>query len=269
MGTTKVMLPLVQEVNAKHIKVLFGSIYNRYTKIQMENDNITNLQHLMSRIKQKTISGDIYSMEIIEVMTNETIANNFLNWFSQNYTMLKYKYAKYCKLQNYEFDEDIFSDTYMKIYDIIIKKGMKDTSEKGFDNYTFKAFKNNILNEKNYSRNKKRDRNITSDNINEIYEKYYNNTFDSSRVKLMGDLFNDFAILYIMTKVEDNFDSEHFYLYKMKTLMPNMTFKKLAETTNIKASRLKVIEVQRWIKANIKKEDVRKAFFAIYGDLID
>lgn len=206
-------------------------------------------------------------MDIISITMND--AEIFLNYINDNYVKLKWKYYRFCQENQMDWDEDVYSDTIIRCYDIINRNGIKDKSPYGMESYFFKAFKNNILNEKNYSRNKKRDRNITSDNINEIYEKYYNNTFDSSRVKLMGDLFNDFAILYIMTKVEDNFDSEHFYLYRLKSLMPNMTFKKLAETTNIKASRLKVIEVQRWIKANIKKEDVRKAFFAIYGDLID
>ena len=222
----------------------------------------------MSHIRQKTISGDIYSMEIIEVMTNETIANNFLNWFSQNYTMLKYKYAKYCKLQNYEFDEDIFSDTYMKIYDIIIKKGMKDTSEKGFDNYTFKAFQNNIRNEQRYCRNKKRDRNINSDNITSCYENYLEKNDYSTRDKLTSDLFKDFSVLYIMATVEEHFDANHFYLYRMKTLIPNMTYKKLKEMTGDKDSRNKVIEVSRFVKENVKKEDIRKAFQAIYGDIL-
>lgn len=223
----------------------------------------------MSRITQKTISGDIYSMEIIEVMTNEAIANNFLNWFSQNYTMLKYKYAKYCKLQNYEFDEDIFSDTYMKIYDIIIKKGMKDTSEKGFDNYTFKAFQNNIRNEQRYCRNKKRDRNINSDNINGIYEEWFNTNNITAREKLTSDLFKDFSILYIMATVEEHFDANHFYLYRMKTLIPNMTYKKLREMTGDKDSRNKVIEVSRYIKENVKREDIKKAFQEKYSELLE
>ena len=71
-----------------------------------------------------------------------------------------------------------------------------------------------------------------------------------------------------MVVVEENFDNEHFYLYRLKTLVPNMTFKRLQEVTKIKASRLKVIEVQRFVKETIKKEDIRKAFFDFYGDLI-
>ena len=192
----------------------------------------------------------------------------FLNFINQNYVDLKNKYWKFCQENFYDWDEDVYSDTIIRCYDIIERNGLKDKSPYGIESYFFKAFVNNIRNEKNYSRIKKRDFNITSDNINDIYENWYNKTQDSSKVKLVNDLFKDFAILYIMTKVENNFDAEHFYLYRLKSLVPDMTFKRLAETTKIKASRLKTIEVQRWVKDNIKKEDVRTAFFQIYGDLI-
>lgn len=192
----------------------------------------------------------------------------FINFINQNYVDLKNKYWKFCQENFYDWDEDVYSDTIIRCYDIIERNGLKDKSPYGIESYFFKAFVNNIRNERNYSRIKKRDFNITSDNINDIYEAWYNKTQDSSKVKLVNDLFKDFAILYIMTRVEANFDAEHFYLYRLKSLVPDMTFKRLAETTKIKASRLKTIEVQRWVKDNIKKEDVRTAFFQIYGDLI-
>ena len=199
---------------------------------------------------------------------NKDIADAYLVWVSKNYTHLKNKYWKFCQENQFDYDEDIFSETYLKIYDVILKRGIEDSSEKGFDNYTFKSYKNNIMNEQRYSRNKKRDRNINSDTINDLYETWYNDNFNDARVKIINDLFKDFSILYIMMQVENNFDSEHFYLFKVKTLVPDMTFKKLADTTKIKASRRKTIEVMHWVKDNIKKEEIRTVFFQVYGDLI-
>lgn len=192
----------------------------------------------------------------------------FIDYINDHYCELKNKYWKFCQEKQYTWDEDIFSDTILKCYDTIAKKGLKDKTAYGIESYFFKSFKNNTLLEPIYSRNKKRDYNINSDNINDIYEKYYNKTNDSSKVKLFKDLFVDFATLYIMTKVEENFDSEHFYLFRIKTL-GNLTFKQLAEQTKIKASRLKTIEVQRWVKENITKEEIRKAYFDMFGDLLD
>lgn len=199
-------------------------------------------------------------------MQDETL---FLNYINNHYQELKNKYWKFCQEKQYTWDEDIFSDTILKCYDCIVKKGgLKDKTPQGIENYFFKAFKNNIMNERRYSRIKKRDNNISSDNINELYENWYNSNFTDARVKITNDLFKDFSILYIMTQVEDNFDNEHFYLFRVKTLVPEMTFKKLAETTKIKASRRKVIEVTHWIKEHIRKEDIRKLFYNMYGDII-
>lgn len=199
-------------------------------------------------------------------MQDETL---FLNYINNHYQELKNKYWKFCQEKQYTWDEDIFSDTILKCYDCIVKKGgLKDKTPQGIENYFFMAFKNNIMNERRYSRIKKRDNNISSDNINELYENWYNSNFSDARVKITNDLYKDFSILYIMTQVEDNFDNEHFYLFRVKTLVPEMTFKKLAETTKIKASRRKVIEVTHWIKEHIRKEDIRKLFYNMYGDII-
>lgn len=195
-------------------------------------------------------------------------AELFLLYINNHYNELKRKYFKFCQEKQYDFDEDIFSDTILKCYDCIVKKGgLKDKSAHGIESYFFIAFRNNIMNEQRYSRNKKRDRNINSDSINDLYEVYYNANNNDARVKIVNDLFKDFSILYIMTQVEDNFDEEHFYLFRLKTLC-NLTFKNLAEKTNIKASRKKVIEVIRYVKANITKEEIRKVFYELYGDII-
>ena len=191
----------------------------------------------------------------------------FLNHINNHYLELKNKYFKFCQEKQYTWDEDIFSDTIIKCYESIVKRGIKDKSAYGMESYFFKAFKNNIMNERRYSRNKKRDYNITSDNINELYENWYNENFNDARVKIVNDLYKDFSILYIMAQVEDNFDSEHFYLFRVKTLC-NLTFKQLSEKTKIKASRRKVIEVMRWVKQNITKEEIKKVFYTMYGDII-
>jgi hypothetical protein len=198
-------------------------------------------------------------------MQDETL---FLNYINDHYNELKRKYFKFCQEKQYDWDEDIFSDTILKCYDCIVKKGgLKDKSAHGIESYFFIAFRNNIMNEQRYSRNKKRDRNINSDSINDLYEVYYNANNNDARVKIVNDLFKDFSILYIMTQVEDNFDEEHFYLFRLKTLC-NLTFKRLSEITQIKASRKKVIEVMHYVKTNITKEEIRKVFYELYGDII-
>ena len=110
--------------------------------------------------------------------------------------------------------------------------------------------------------------NYNSDNINEVYEDWYNENNSPAKVKLLNDLWKDFATLYILTKVEDNFDQEHFRLFNLKTMIPNMTYKKLQEKTHCTGCRQKVVNVKNWVKNNVTKKEITDAFQRIYGNLI-
>ena len=127
----------------------------------------------------------------------------FLNYINDHYQLLKNKYRKFCKEKDYQWDEDIYSDTILKCYEAIERKGkMEDPSDQGIENYFFRSFKQNLQREKQYCRVSKRDLNIKSDDINQLYEEWFNYTKDTSTNKIKRDLFKDFGILYIMMKVE-------------------------------------------------------------------
>lgn len=199
---------------------------------------------------------------------NMSDQDKFMHYINDHYNHLKFKYINFCKEHNYVFDEDIFSDTILKCYEAINKKGkLEDTTDQGIQNYFFISFKMNLKREGQYARNQKRDRNVDSDSINDLYESWYNNNNVSAMEKIKSDLFKDFSVLYIMTCVEDNFDTEHFYLFKLKTL-GNLTYKQLQDKTKIKASRQKVINVKNWLKDNVTKDMIKSAFNAMYGNLM-
>lgn len=195
--------------------------------------------------------------------------NTFIKYINDNYQLLKNKYRKFCSEKHYDWDEDVFSDTILKCHDAIKRKGkLEDKTAQGIENYFFRSFKQNIQREKQYCRVSKRDLNITSDNINNIYEDWYNKFNDSSINKIKSDLYKDFSVLYIMHKVEEEFDSEHFYLFKLKSLMPDMTYKKLQAKTHCTSCRQKVVDVKNYIKEHITKEEINKAFNKMYGDIL-
>ena len=200
-------------------------------------------------------------------MNNEETAKMYLVWVGNNYTQLQERMKKYCASQHLEYDEDIFSDTYLKIYEKIRKNGLKDTSEEGMLNYTFIAFKINTLREPMYARNKKRNLNITDDaGLNALYEDFLEGEI-TQREKLVADLFKDFAVIYILHQVEEHFDPEHFKLFQMKFL-GDMTFKELRRKSGVKGARDKVKEVMEWLKVNVTKDEVREAFFEIFQNVI-
>ena len=196
---------------------------------------------------------------------NEVQGKKFLNWISKNYDTQKDKLKAFCNDKKYEWDDDIFSDTYLKIYEKILKYGIIDDSDKGFDNYFFMSFKINTMREKQYSRNVKRDGNVI--NLTGKYEAYKNTELTESE-KLKSDLRKDFYTLYLLNMAEQNFDQESFYLFKLKTFEKGLTYKQLQEKTGVKGCRQKVTNVKNWLKENVTKKQIDEAFENTYGDLL-
>ena len=192
----------------------------------------------------------------------------FINYISDHYNQLYYKYRQFCKEKDYQWDEDIFQDTIVNCYSAITKKGkLLDTTPQGIENYFFKSFKMNLMREKQYARNQKRDLNVEADDVDVMYEEWCNNNKEDSRTKIVSDMWKDFSCLYIMMLVEDNWDDEHFYLFRLKHLC-NMTYKQLTDKTGIKGVRQKILDVKQWLKDNLTKEEINKAFQLAYGDLL-
>lgn len=198
-----------------------------------------------------------------------TDQDRFIKYINDNYQLLKNKYRRFCSEKMYDWDEDIFSDTILKCYEAIQRKGkLEDTTPQGIENYFFRSFKQNIQREKQYCRVSKRDLNVKSDDINLVYENWYNEHKDSAITKIKNDLYKDFATLYIFQRVEDEFDQEHFRLFNLKTMIPSMTYKKLQEKTHCTGCRQKVVNVKNWVKDNVTKKEITDAFQRIYGDLL-
>lgn len=196
-------------------------------------------------------------------------ATIFLNYINDNYDKVGGTLKLLSAQRKMKFDEDAFHETILRCHKAISKKGyLKDKSPYGITSYLIRAYFNYVLEEKRSAKVKKRDMNYNSDNIGGLYEDYYNSNFTDARQKVVNDLFKDFSVLYIMMVVEENFDNESFYLFKLKELIPDMTYKKLSEKTGLKAVRQKVVTVKKWVQANISKEDIRKEFYLIYGDII-
>lgn len=189
----------------------------------------------------------------------------FINIINDNYEVIKKELTSYCDSVGQKFDEDIFQDTILKCYILLDKQGkMRDSSYQGCKNFMFQAFKRNIMREQQYARNQKRDLNVT--NLAKHNELFLNSKLTQEE-KLKNDLYKDFATLYLLKQVEENFDEEHFYLFRLKTFT-NMTYAQLAKKTNIKGCRQKVVTVKNWLKENVKQEDVKKEFDLIYGDIL-
>lgn len=200
-------------------------------------------------------------------MEQRQAAENYLKWFNENYIYLKTKMTSYCTDRGYDFDEDVFSDTMLKMYEKILKSGIQDPSEKGMENYFFISFKTNIIREKQYSRNTRRDNNVC-DELEDLYEKWYNEEMRTPEEKVKKDLWVDYATIYLMDIVQKNFDEEHSYLFRMKTFLPHMTYSKLSKLSGKRNVRQKVVDVRNYLRENVDKLDVLKQFYNKYGNLL-
>ena len=126
----------------------------------------------------------------------------FINHISSHYEELQCKFKEYCRLNNYQWDWDIFQDTIVKCHELIGKRGLLNKTPYGIESYFFVSFRNNVRREKQYARNVKRDLNYSSENIGRAYEDWYNANKLTTRDKIISDLWKDYATLYIMTRVE-------------------------------------------------------------------
>ena len=194
---------------------------------------------------------------------NEIQGRKFLNWINNNYEDQKRKLIAFCNDKKYDWDNDIFQDCIIKIYNRILKKKLVDDSDKGFEGYFFITFKINTMRNKQYAAVAKRDHNIV--NLSGAYELYLNSKLTQEE-KLISDLKKDYFTLYLMNVVERKFDSEHYYLFRLKTFDKSMTYSKLAEYTGMKGVRQKVVTVKNYLKQNVSKEEIEKAFEEEYGE---
>lgn len=208
----------------------------------------------------------LYEKRQIINMKDEQV---FLNYINENYDKTKNTLKILAGQRHQKFDEDIFHDTILRCHKTIEKRGeLKDKTPYGITSYLIRSYFTNILEDKRSAKNAKRDLNYDSDNINELYEDWYNSNNSDAKNKILTDTFKDFSVLYLMMKAEENFDQEHFYLFKLKELIPDMTYKKLQEKTHIKGARQKVVEVKNYLKKNVTKEEIKKSFYQAYGNII-
>lgn len=190
-------------------------------------------------------------------MDNKQIAERFLQWSNEHYNEQKKKFTAYCFNKKQQFSEDIFHSTILKIYDKIIRDGLKDPTDKGFENYLFLSYKTNFNREKQYARNTHRDRNV--EDVETLYERFYNDYNISSAEKVTNDLRKDFQALYLLTKVNDEFGSELCHLFQ-KRYFSKMTYEEIKNSTDIPMSRQKILMIRDWLRKNVTKEEVEEKF---------
>ena len=203
-----------------------------------------------------------------KIITKDTLidkseqSSRFLKFANEHYEDYKKKWAKYLYDRQVDFDEDVFSETVLKVYDYINTNGIKDDSDSGLANYWFKSFNTNIKREKQYSRNVNRDKNIDA---TEELSKEMNGEYEL-QLKIRRHVYEDWSIVYILRLVEDNFDQISFHCFRLYYILDKMTYSKLREITKVPDSKKRVVTIKNWLKDNLTKQQMEKEFSAYYDN---
>lgn len=196
------------------------------------------------------------------MMANELykiVADKWMEVISIKYNEIKEGFIMECRKTMTDFDEDIFHSTIINCYNTIKLKGLTDLTEQGMKNYLFRSFKMNTKREALYMRNARRDNNISGVDAMSVYER--NGLEDeTTEEKVRKQLLDDYSVVYILNMVENNFDMISFYCFRLKWLIPKMTYQRLREITKVKDCKKRCIDIMKWLKENVNKEDILTEF---------
>lgn len=161
----------------------------------------------------------------------EKKAKDFLNISGELYITNKKKWKQSLKKLDLEFDEDIYNDTIIKVYENILEG---EDTEGDVIGYWFQSFINNLRRDKHYSVNsKKEDVDVIDLLENEEYIPYNDN---SSSIK------------EILHKVKLNNDIQTYHLFKIYYLT-DITFEDLNKIAGYDC-KSKILKIKKWITTN-------------------
>lgn len=182
------------------------------------------------------------------------VADKWLQYIGTIYEEYRMKYFKMANDLNYNnVNEDMLNDTILACYNSIARNNLSDTTEQGMRNYLFRAFKVNLNAVSNYDKRKD-----VVDDLSALAEQYENQG-EATYTKIKKQVFEDYALIYILEQVENNFDTISFHCYRLKTMLP-CTYQRLREITKVKDAKKRVVKVNKWLRENITEKEILTNF---------
>lgn len=166
----------------------------------------------------------------------EIKAREFLELSNSKYITNKKKWSKLVRDMGYTFDEDVYSDTIVKVYEHILNGDCVGDME----DYWFKSFITNIKREQGYSRNSKRD---------DIDVLSYLDKFEA-------DVYSEVdreLFVRMLCMVENHFSIKDYHCFKLYYMLPDMTFDKVNALTGLDDSKARIMKIKEWLRKNVKQ----------------
>ena len=185
---------------------------------------------------------------------NKDVADKWLQYIGTIYEEYRKKYFKMANDLNYKVSEDMLNDTIIACYNSIARNNLSDTTEQGMRNYLFRAFKVNLNAVSNYDKRKG-----IVDDLSELAEQYENQG-EATYNKIKKQVFEDYSVIYLLNKVEDNFDTITFNVFRLKTMLEKCTYQKLRDITKVRDCKKRVVKVMKWIRENITEKEILTNF---------
>ena len=157
----------------------------------------------------------------------EKRAKEFLELSGKLYTTNKNKW----KTMVDGFDEDVYNDTIIKVYESILKGADTQGDLVG---YWFKSFKNNLNRNKDYSHKKNKD-------DVDVYDVLKDKEYEENNVNLYYSTISN-----ILLKVKHKFDRKTFEVFRMY-LLCDMSYEQLNQTTGLCDCKERISRVRKFI----------------------
>lgn len=203
------------------------------------------------------MAGRLSKKEKEKEPQNKDVADRWLQYIGTIYEEYRMKYFKMANDLNYKVSEDMLNDTIIACYNSIARNNLSDTTEQGMRNYLFRAFKVNLNAVSNYDKRKD-----VVDDLSALAEQYETQG-EATYCKIKKQLLDDYSVIYILDKVESNFDTITFNVFRLKTMLP-CTYQKLREITKVKDCKKRVVNVMKWVRNNITKKEILTNFNKTY-----
>ena len=182
------------------------------------------------------------------------VADKWLQYIGTIYEEYRRKYFRMANDLNYNVNEDMLNDTIIACYNSIARNNLSDTTEQGMRNYLFRAFKVNLNAKSTYDKRKG-----IVDDLSALAEQYENQG-EATYNKIKKQLLEDYSVIYLLNKVEDNFDTITFNVFRLKTMLEKCTYQKLRDITKVRDCKKRVVKVMKWLRENITEKEILTNF---------
>lgn len=167
----------------------------------------------------------------------EKRAKEFLDISAKYYEHNRDKWQRLLNALGLCFDDDIYNDTIIRVYDKMMSEEDLDNTEDEVIAYWFQSFVNNIKRDKKYSRNAKRD---DCDVIDLLKDKAI--IVDNSHLYYP-------TIRMLLEKIKREYKDNDYHLFKMYYLS-DYTFDDMKELVGYDV-KSKIMRMKKWLRDNV------------------